>query len=85
MKEFRDDLAFFLRVNFAKTPQKAAVLEFSNRLISLPKRGLYNKYQQNLQMVSESQKIPQANVRTEIGEECETGGYELAPESPLPV
>ena len=53
MKEFRDDLAFFLRVNFAKTLQ-AAVLEFSNRLISLPKRGLYNKYQQNLQMVSES-------------------------------
>ena len=84
MKEFRDDLAFFLGVNIAKTPQ-AAVLEFSNRLISLPKRGLYNRYQQNLQMVSESQKIPQANVRMEIGEECETGGYELAPESPLPV
>lgn len=84
MKEFRDDLAFFLRVNIAKTPQ-AAVLEFSNRLISLPKRGLSNKYQQNLQMVSESQKIPQANVRMEIGEECETGGYELAPDSPLPV
>ena len=84
MKEFRDDLAFSLRVNFAKTLQ-AAVLEFSNRLISLPKRGLYNKYQQNLEMVSESQKIPQANVRMEIGEECETGGYELAPESPLPV
>ena len=36
MKEFRDDLAFFLRVNFAKTLQ-AAVLEFSNRLIFFQK------------------------------------------------